>query len=330
MSFGKGPLVVLAIIFGLGVGLFLKALRPEVEPDRQPGAPTSPSVRGGGARESRPLAAGTLSSQLSLEARNQLESLEELAAKDPAAALVKLATLSELDVRSYALAAIARGWAKTDPQAAADWIAQLKPEDDALSAALGLIPVWGASKPDACLSWATGLEVGNLREVAMTQLADAWVARDPQAAVTRYFELTPEPGSERGLHVIVSQWALDAPTAAVNYFKNAKDLPRREEFLETAVVSLTNLDPALAWSYSSLFTDPKQNTHVRSMALEAMAEANPLDAIRLAESVGNDPVLLQGVARGWSSQDADAAKAWIQGLADPVLVKLLMEEISQP
>lgn len=263
--------------------------------------------------------------------QNEEQRIEDLATKNHDDAISLLDSFSDPERRALALAAIARGWAKSDPKAAGAWVAMLEPENDSISAALGLIPAWVAESPDACLNWATGLTVGNLRELSLAQLADAWVAIDPQRAVASYFALKPEPGSETGLHVIVSQWALDAPEVAVNHFTKTTDLARREEFLETALVSLTNKNPALAWSRAATgFSDPERILNVRAMALEAISETNPGEAIQLADSVGNDPALLMGIARGWSFKDEPAAKEWISRITDPELAKLLMLQISPP
>ncbi len=141
--------------------------------------------------------------------------------------------------------------------------------------------------------------------------------------------MTPEPGSESGLHVIVAQWALDSPQAAIAYLANSRDLPRREEFLETALVSLTNQDPMLAWNQVSALEDPDSIRNVRAMALEAMAETRPQNAIKLAETVGNDPELLKGIVRGWEyGGDAADTRDWIHSMKDPELVKSLLDEMS--
>jgi hypothetical protein len=106
-------------------------------------------------------------------------------------------------------------------------------------------------------------------------------------------------------------------------------LPRREEFLETALVSLTNQDPMLAWNQVSGFEDPERILNVRAMALGAMAEFNPQDAIKLAETVGNDPERLKGIVRGWEyGGDAAATLDWIHSMKDPELVKSLLDELS--
>lgn len=260
---------------------------------------------------------------------SELQSIENLARTDHDAAIKRLDSYVDQDLRFLALTAVARGWAASDPQSAAKWVEQLEPESHSISAALGLIPAWAAQNADECLAWAKSLAEGNLREVSLTHLADAWVAIDPQRAVNTYFSLKPEPGSEAGLHVIVSQWALDAPEAAVNYFTQSTDLARREEFLETALVSLTNKNPALVWNKANEgFSDPARILNVQAMALEAMAETDPVKALQLAESVGNDSELLKGIARGWSFSDKPAAKEWISRITDPELAELLTRQIS--
>ena len=217
----------------------------------------------------------------------------------------------------------------TDPLAAADWVAGLDLEDDRISAALGLVPVWAASDPQACLDWATGCPAGALREVSLVELADGWVARQPRVALEVFSALPEEDGRERGLHVITSQWALDDPTAAIAHLSGLGASQRRDEFLETALVSLTNIDPDRAWHEAERFADPAQVTHVRSMALEAMAEERPMDALKLAESAGNPDSMLLAIARGWASWDPDAAAGWISSLGENPLAGDLRKEIGK-
>lgn len=328
-TFGKLSWLSLAVGCGLVAGVFLNGRREDHDALGLAVSKRVPATRESGGRQgTRPRGDSTIALRLNLETQNQLQSLEDLAFRDPAAALAKLAAWQDTDLRSVALAALARGWVKSDPEAAGGWVAALEPEEDGISAALGLIPTWAASSPNDCLAWSTRLVAGDLRDVSLAQLADAWVSTNPQQAVSCYFGLSSEPGSEQGLHVIVAQWALDAPQTAVDYLTRSVELPRREEFLETALVSLANQDPILAWSYTSGISDPERIMNVRAMALESMAETKPGEAIKLAESVGSDPTLLKGIARGWASKDANAATAWIHTLRDPELAKALLDEIS--
>lgn len=264
-----------------------------------------------------------------METQDRLRELEQLAGTDPQKALAKLPYFRDTDLLPLALTALARGWAQTDPQAAADWTAQLESADDQVSATLGLIPEWAARSPEDCLDWASARPPGNLREVSLVELADAWGSRAPAEAVTRFLSLPSETGTERGLHAMVDQWALDDPKAAIEYLAAINPSNRRDEFLETGLVSLTNEDPDLAWSEALRFTDVSRVEHVRGMALEAMAETRPQDALKLADSAGNPPTLLKGIARGWASWDAPAAKAWINTIPNPEITKALNAEIAE-
>ena len=67
---------------------------------------------------------------------------------------------------------------------------------------------------------------------------------------------------------------------------------------------------------------------VRGMALKAMAETRPLEALKLAEAAGNCEALLAGIARGWASTDDSAAEEWIASVADPALAARLREATS--
>ena len=266
--------------------------------------------------------------RMRVESRVRPDDLEDLAFRDSQRALAELATLTDPDLRSQSLVAISAGWGKRDPQAVAEWIASLESEEDRLDAALGLVPGWADSAPESCLDWVQSRPPGTLREVAMVELADAWVTRAPEVAFRRFLTLENEGGRERGLHVIVSQWALDAPEIAVASLSQDES-PRRDEMLEAALVSLTNQDPELAWKYSDRFADAETVEHVRSMALEAMAEERPQDALRWAATGGNGEVLLAGIARGWALNDEAAATRWIKSLPDRELAARLTKEISE-
>lgn len=276
-------------------------------------------------REPRP--SGPLKN-LSAESQQRLLDLETLAASDPRKALTHLPAFRDTELLQLALSAVARGWARSDPQAAAQWTAGLETSEEQVAAALGLVPVWADANPEECLAWTSARPAGNLREVSLVEIADSWVNRDPQKALDRFLAMTPETGSERGLHVITAQWALDDPDKAIACVAALPPEQRRDEFLETVLVSLTNEDPQHAWSEATRFNDPKRVEHVRCMAVEAMAETRPQDALRLAASVGSPPALLESIAGSWAAWDAPAAKAWIATLPDAELAKTLGAKIS--
>lgn len=267
--------------------------------------------------------------ELDMDLRRRLAELESIAARDPRSALLKLAAFQKTEFLTHALTAMARGWAASEPAAAANWLTQLDCEEDQVSAALGLIPAWASRDTGKCLDWTLERPAGNLREIALAEVADAWTGKDPVQALGRFLSLTPEAGTERGLHIIVAQWVLDAPAAAIAHLSNMDPAMRRDEFLETALVSLTLENPDLAWQQAERFQDRTRVEHVRGIALEAIAESRPHEALRLARSAGDPPALLQAVVRGWASWDEPAARSWIGSLKDEALVETLGESLAE-
>lgn len=318
----KTTTFIVAILAGFVSGYFLKDNTPEKSSST---VSESASPR----RDVRLMVHPAIAKTLSLESQERLRELELLASADPRKALTRLPAFRDTDLLPLALTAIAKGWALTDPQAAAQWAAGLESSEDQVSAVLGLVPVWTDRNPEDCLEWASSRPEGNMREVSLVEIADAWVSHSPETALARFLSMKPEQGTERGLHVITSQWALDDPQAAIATLSAMDPTMRRDEFLETALVSLTNQDPELTWKQSTLFNDAKRIEHVRAMALEAIAETRPQDALKLASTVGSSPVLLESIARSWASWDEPAAQAWIASLKDAELAESLNAAIHQ-
>jgi hypothetical protein len=325
----RNSLLAAGIMAAVGAAVYFKGATAAPTAGGETSMPEG-SSRKSTATSTRPVRAVTRSfaSESDPGFQTFLKSLEQLAGQDSKQALVQLAEIKDPELLAPALAAIARGWAAADPDAAATWLLGLEPEKQ-VDAATGLIPVWVDRSPDDCLRWVGQCPMGDLREVAMVEAADAWSSKDPQAAFARFLTLGNEDGTERGLQAIVSQWAQDAPDAAVNYLAKLEDPSQRDEFLQAALASLSNKDPELAWKYCDRFADPETAEQTRGTVLEAIAESRPQDAIKLAESGGNGEDLLEGIARGWATLDDEAAKAWIQSLPDPEMVKKLLEAIAE-
>lgn len=263
------------------------------------------------------------------ESQTFLPSFEALASSNPKKALANLAAIEDPDLLSLALAAVASGWAQVDPQAAAKWVAGLPSEAERSGAGAGLISVWAASAPAECLAWVAQHPSGNLRDESLVKLADGWSSNDPHAALTRFLALESDEGSQRGLRAIVSRWVIDDPSGAVENVSALGKSSRRDELLQAALVSLSSQDPELAWTYSDRVSDRKSIELVRGMALKAMAQTRPLEAIKLAETAGNSEALLAGIARGWAITDDDAAEEWVASLPDPELVARLRDAPSE-
>lgn len=313
---------------GVGVAITLVVNHQRSKPGFSPESGQLEQVRSS-SQNPKLLTNPVLSRDLDSATLARLNDLEALARKDPASSLDRLPFFRDHDLLPNALAAIARGWSLNDAPAAAGWVAGIESQDDQVSAVLGLVPNWMAQDPEACLDWVQSRPIGNLREVALVEIADSWVSRQPREALERFRAMQEEPGVERGIFTIATQWALDDPAAAVEHISSMPASKQREDCLESALVSLTHLDPALTWKEATRMATPEKTEHVRAMAVEAIAETNPQEAIRLANSAGNPTPLLRGIARGWDTLDSLAADEWIHSQQDPVLVEILKREIAR-
>lgn len=278
----------------------------------------------------RPLSHAGGGSRLDARDLERLQDLERLARLDPAQAVAQLAEFNDPATRGLALGAIGSGWGDADPISAARWLEGLDTEDEQVAAALGLIPVWAGRRAEEALDWSLGrTQDSNLRELSLLEVADVWASAVPELAMARFLALPSEAGTERGLHAISTQWALDSPDHAIRYFAALDPAGRRDEFLEAALVSLTNENPELAWAEARRVNDPERVAHIQSQALEGIAESRPADALRLAETDGNRQLNFLGIARGWATWDAQAAATWAATLEDENLRQVLLKEIRQ-
>ncbi|MFK7851024.1 MAG: hypothetical protein AB8D78_08610 [Akkermansiaceae bacterium] len=250
--------------------------------------------------------------EIAQSSERQLEQLAWLAEDDPKGALAELARLAESEIYPFAFSAVAAGWAKVDPVAASKWVEGIESEDFGVSALFGLIPVWGSVDPQMALNWALKVDKRTLRDVALVELASVWGSYDSVEVFKKYRSLPEESAVLDGLHAITSDWALRDPKSAIRYLSSLELEQDRDRFLEMGLVSLTNQNPLMAWRESGRIANVKLQEHVKCMALEALAEENPEAAINLAETIDRSDDMALAIARGWSFEDAEGAKQWVE------------------
>lgn len=330
LTFANKSILAAGILVAAAVVMILKSPRTPDKAGESPDAgrpQRSATVRT--TRPAKPAVGSAFPANSSPESQNFLPALEELASANPKKALADLAAIEDPDLLSLALAAVAAGWALEDPGAAAKWVAGLPSDSQRGDAGAGLISVWAAIAPADCFAWVAQHPPGDLREKSLVKLADVWGSSDPQGALRGFLALETDNGSNGGLRVIVSRWVIDDPSVAVEQVSALDKSPRRADLLQAALVSLSSQDPDLAWKYSDRVSDRKSVEHIRGMALKAMAETRPLEALKLAETAGNGEALLAGIARGWAITDDEAAEEWIASLPDPDLAARLRIAMSE-
>jgi hypothetical protein len=327
LTFGKIAAIAGALVVGIWMGYGYRDTSESPLPVPEHADDPHRNVRSSG-RVVRSLAHGLGGKLLDDRALEQIETLERLALLDPRQALAQLDSFSEPNMRSLALAAIGRGWGDRDPKAASVWVEGLESPEDQVQAALGLMPVWAEREPENAMAWSLARAEGSaVRELSVLEVADAWGGIFPRQAMDAFLALPGEAGVERGLHAISTQWALDAPEQAIGYFSSLDPAGRRDEFLEAALVSLTNKNPEMTWREAHRVGDAGRVAHVQSQALEAIAESRPQEALRLAETDGDKRLNYLGIGRGWAYLNREEAQAWAGSLEDVELGKAVLAEI---
>lgn len=278
---------------------------------------------------------GSRSSHLDLSER-QLASeflsaeLDKLVDFDSAAAFSFLAKFEGSELRGEAIAEFAYRWSQLDPIATADWLKGLD-KNDRPDAVVGLVSGWVEIAPEAALKWCMALnESGGIKQMAVHQCALAWAETDGRSAIEAFWRLKSEPVIEDALQIVATTWPMDDPDGVLAYFDSLPASERREEYLEAALVSMTNIDPDRVWREASRAKDEERQNHIRSQALEAIAEKRPEEAIRIAKMQSNPVLFLRAVGRGWSIIDPTAAQRWAEDLSDESIRESILGEIVTP
>src|SRR5688572_23269842 len=236
----------------IGVGVFLR---------RQAASPALSSVGGAVPATGRHHASSSprLFSQASDQARlpftpleEDVESVRQLAERDPPAAATQAIRLPAGSVRVDAMKAVAIAWANQDLPGAVEWGRRLTDESEremaltcigfeaarsdpstALTVAAELdasserdelighaAGEWAVTAPDAAAEWARQIEDGPLRSRALAAIAVAWAEADPWAAgKLASEELGPGRIQEDAVVSIVQRWAQQQPADAGVWLK---------------------------------------------------------------------------------------------------------------
>lgn len=182
----------------------------------------------------------------------ELQELKELAAKDPDAALDRVAQMSEKEERVSALKAVCLQVAEKDPAKAltSAWALGLGHVADESSDGKTLEKLagqWAVVDLAAAITWA-GNQPGDeeeRRDLIMKGIASVWAQTSPEdAAHLVATQMTPEKVQFEAAMVIVGRWAVrdyDQASAWVDLFPEGPIQERAKEELSKA---LTNRPPS--------------------------------------------------------------------------------------
>lgn len=216
---------------------------------------------------------------------------DALVDKDPALAVQKLGTLSAEDLKdSRIIDNIASKWARTDWTAAEAWLNTLPADqqEQARSRALqGLAEVDAAAAAQKVSQMADGAA----KDSAVSRIVSVLAAENPVQAAEWVLKNASQDAMARSVGDVVSSWVYTDTTGAKNWVNGLPAGAARNR----AIMSYAMTTPSTNYS------------ETLSMVSGMQVESNDRNA-RWEQAAA-----MRNAYSKWAGQDAEAAKAWVQG-----------------
>lgn len=237
----------------------------------------------------------------------------EWARQDPAAAMAWASSLT--NGKGQAMASVVGEVAKTDPRKAAEMVSLMDAGDQA-GAYRSVAAQYGALDFAEAQNWIRTLPAGE-QAAAMAAAIGGLANKDPQAASQQVAGMADGDEKDRLISVIAGGLARQDTQAAADFVRSqSEDAQRRA--MRDLMPTWTSQSPASALA----FVNSYQPGPIRDSAAQAYVWSNntsaPAELIRVAESITDEGDRSRTVgiaAMRWMREDADAAKAYVQGSA---------------
>jgi hypothetical protein len=144
----------------------------------------------------------------------------QLAAKDPKAAIAYIESLPEGTAKQLAQTMAAASWAYNDPVAAAAWVSSLPPDGQG-AAAVTLVAQWAPQDPRAAMDWVATLQ-GPAHDSAISAYSAHLALRDPGAALGWAQSIASDSIRASTVEALVVQWLERDRTRASAWINNSQ------------------------------------------------------------------------------------------------------------
>ena len=274
--------------------------------------------------------------------------LQQLAARDPIAALRHAERMPMGAERQGLMQIVARQYGKRDPEAALAWargmpgqamlvsgvIAGVAEQDveRALDLALGLtspmermqsvqfVVLTGArqdSTAEAIVNRLLAVDDPRIRGSLALNAVSTWASRSPDNAM-RWLLANAQSASPNMFQQVGTQVAMRDPQSAVTY--SAQVPPEaREQWMQGVALGYAQTDPRGAVDWLGQYRGEQWYGRAASTIATALAQSDGPAAARLVGGLDTDalgsqaPRLASGVATGWANHDPAAAADWSLG-----------------
>jgi len=251
------------------------------------------------------------------------EVAQQLARKDPAAALEWAQSVEVPEARRAAMNEALRAWAAKDAPAAL--LAAQAFSDDAQRRAgvSSIINEWAGQDPDAVLRWAA-TATGGERELALLRGSLSKAASDPAAGAGVVSQLISDAQAAGGVlpdHLsaaareVAEDWFQQDMTAASQWVARLPEGPARENTVGAIVGPWMRLDPMAASEWVRQLPAGGGRDHGAMLLANGIAGTDPEGAFAWATSIGDAAKrenAMRTAVRSWRSSDKEAARAAVR------------------
>lgn len=198
-----------------------------------------------------------------------------------------------------AVEAIFRRWAVTDPAGAMEAMKKLDVPQVRQAAVQAVLTEWASQNPEAALTWLKTQPGGTARSQGPSIVMREMARRDPEGTARRCLEA--ETGSmEYGeAQTTLSVWAAKDPGKTLEAIAALPSDQRRHELLPSALLAITEKDPAFALQES------------------------------LKVPAGDAPPISNDIVRQWATKDPASALREVTGLPEGEVRERLLFSLAQ-
>lgn len=248
---------------------------------------------------------------------------------DFAAELDKVRGFKNPALRSQEFGRILRLWIARDPEAALAYVRQL-PEGNERNQGLALIiSIVSLRDPDRAIALAR--DVASTRELqpVYSAIFAQLASQNVQEAIKRLPALPAGPGRDNALRAIADIWAR-ADSAAALAWAQKLDPADRGPALEAILQSVAATDAARAIQLAQQSLTGQALERSLAFSLRILTPNDPQAAAAIvAKMPSGEPQLFASidVARAYAVRDPAAGLAWINGLSDPNIQRVALNNL---
>jgi len=205
-----------------------------------------------------------------------------------------------------------------DEQAADRVAAALPPSVDVDRFRIELIEQVAETAPERAMRMALALEKSATRSQALARVAAGWADADPAGGLRQAAGIENYGERQRFIGQLGRDWAGTDPDAVLRLIEAGGNDPDMRTLVRFAASTLAASRPRQALAIAADLEPQVANT-LRSMALNAIAESDPLAAIELLRDIPaseHRKNMLRGIAQVYAHQDPDTALAWAESLPE--------------